>query len=50
MTKSLIDEFGVGVVFAPSAPVILLCPDGSSDFLRSGVKSADELKTAIESC
>jgi thiol-disulfide isomerase/thioredoxin len=48
MTKALIDEFGIGVVNAPSAPVVLICEDLSSRFLKGGVKSADELKSEIE--
>ena len=47
VTKKLIDEFGIGVVNAPSAPVILVCEDQSSRLLERGVKSADELKEEI---
>ena len=50
VTQSLIDEFGVGVVNAPSAPVILVCSDGSSSLLDRGVKSVDELKEAVAGC
>lgn len=48
MTKSLIDEFGIGVVNAPSAPVVLICEDQSTRLLERGVKSAEELKAHIE--
>ena len=49
MTNLLIDEFGLSVVNAPSAPMILVC-DGESQaahFLERGVKTADELKNSI---
>jgi len=49
-TLSLIDEFGIGVVNAPAAPVILICPDQSRRLLGRGLKSVDELKEAIGSC
>ena len=48
-TRALIDEFGVGIVNAPSAPVILIC-NGEARKLDSGLKSANELKGEIESC
>ncbi|WP_406660166.1 redoxin family protein [Methanolobus sp. ZRKC3] len=47
-TQSLIDQFGVGVVNAPSAPVILICEDQSTRLLRNGVKPAEELQEEIE--
>ncbi len=47
VTKKLIDEFGIGVVNAPSAPVILVCEDQSTRLLERGVKSAQELKDEI---
>jgi thiol-disulfide isomerase/thioredoxin len=50
MTQSLIDEFGVGIINAPSAPVVLICPDGTARQLGSGVKSAESLLAEIESC
>lgn len=46
-TQSLIDEYGVNVVNAPSAPVVLICNE-QSYFLESGVKKAEELKAHIE--
>jgi thiol-disulfide isomerase/thioredoxin len=48
LTQSLIDEFGVNVVNAPQAPVILICEDQSARLLERGVKSADKLKSEIE--
>lgn len=47
LTKALMDEFGLRIVSAPSAPVLLICEDQSTRFLRSGVKSADELLSEI---
>ena len=44
LTQSLIDEFGIGVINAPSAPVILIDSSKNARFLHSGIKSANELK------
>ena len=48
LTNALIDEFGLDVVSAPRAPVILICKDQSARFLKSGVKSADDLLSEVE--
>lgn len=48
LTQSLIDEFGVNVVNAPQAPVILICEDQSTRMLGRGVKSVETLKSEIE--
>jgi cytochrome oxidase Cu insertion factor (SCO1/SenC/PrrC family) len=48
LTQSLIDEFGIGVVNAPSSPVVVVCPDQSAHLLKTGVKSAQELKDSVE--
>jgi len=51
MTALLRDAFGLGVLSAPSAPVILVCPDQSAYFLQSGVKSASTLEAeALSQC
>jgi cytochrome oxidase Cu insertion factor (SCO1/SenC/PrrC family) len=50
MTQALIDEFGPGIVNAPSVPMILICPDGSYSKLGNGVKDVGELKEAVASC
>lgn len=51
LTQSLIDEFGVSIINAPSAPIILICPDQSqARLLKRGVKSSAELKEAIATC
>jgi len=44
LTQALIDEFGVGVVNAPSAPIILIAEDGSAKLLKNGLKSTEYLK------
>ncbi|MBT3363654.1 MAG: redoxin family protein [Chloroflexi bacterium] len=48
LTNALIDEFGLSVVSAPRAPVVLIFEDQSARFLRSGVKSAAELLSEVE--
>jgi len=50
LTQSLIDEFGVSIVNAPSVPMILVCEDGSFKKLGSGVKKVNELKAEIANC
>lgn len=47
-TQALIDEFGLVVVNAPRAPMILICEDQSTRLLRTGVKSADDLLAEVE--
>ena len=47
-TQSLIDQFGVSIVNAPSAPVVLICDDQKVRKLGSGVKSASQLKQEVE--
>jgi thiol-disulfide isomerase/thioredoxin len=48
MTQSLINEFGVEIVNAPSSPVILICEDQSARLLKRGLKSSDVLLEEIE--
>jgi thiol-disulfide isomerase/thioredoxin len=48
-TKSLIDEFGIQVANAPSAPIILVC-ETKTKLLDFGVKSVEELKQEVEAC
>lgn len=48
MTQSLVNEFGIIVASAPSAPVILVCEDGSSRLMKRGIKSVEELKRELE--
>jgi len=48
LTQALIDEFGLNFVSAPRAPVVLICEEQSTRFLRSGMKSAEELISEIQ--
>lgn len=48
LTESLIDEFGISVVNAPGAPVVLICEDQSARLLPRGLKSVEKLKEEIE--
>ena len=51
LTRDLIKEFGVGIVNAPSAPIILICPDQSYKVLeKKGIKSSLDLKQALDTC
>lgn len=47
LTEALIDEFGLEIVNAPRAPIVLICEDQSVRFLKSGVKSADDLLSEV---
>ena len=48
LTRSLIDQFGVGIVNAPSVPMILICPEnGRVRKLDSGIKSVNELTEEV---
>jgi len=48
LTKALIDKFGINIVNAPGAPVVMICSDGMSRLLPRGVKDADELNEEIK--
>lgn len=50
LTQQMIDEFGFEFVTAPSAPVVLVCPDQSYCLLERGVKTADRLRGEVEKC
>ena len=47
LTQTLISEFGLSVVNAPSAPVVLVCEDQETRLLSTGVKSSQELQNEI---
>jgi thiol-disulfide isomerase/thioredoxin len=47
MTKALITEFGLSIVSAPRAPVVLICEDQSTRFLKGGLKSTEQLENEI---
>jgi thiol-disulfide isomerase/thioredoxin len=46
VTQSLIDQFGQSIAHPPSAPVVLVCADGSRR-LKDGVKSAETLEQQV---
>lgn len=46
-TQSLIDQFGIDIVNAPSAPMILICDGEKARQLGSGVKSVETLKLEV---
>lgn len=50
MTQRLIDAFGLTVINAPQAPVVLIAEDGSARLLPNGVKLAKDLleETGLE--
>ena len=47
LTQQLIDQFGVGIINAPAAPVLLVCEDQSTRLLKRGVKRVDTLKEEL---
>lgn len=47
LTRALIGEFGVSVVNAPGAPVVLVCENQSARLLGRGVKSAEKLREEL---
>jgi len=47
-TQKLIDEFGVGIVSAPSVPTVVVCPDGTFEKLKGDVKSSEFLLEEIK--
>jgi thiol-disulfide isomerase/thioredoxin len=48
-TNELVKNFGLGVVNAPGAPVVIIWEDQNvASFLQSGVKSANTLKAIID--
>ncbi|NCN98633.1 hypothetical protein COU62_00310 [Candidatus Pacearchaeota archaeon CG10_big_fil_rev_8_21_14_0_10_35_219] len=49
MTQSLMSDFGNGIINAPSAPVVLICEDGSYRKLGGyGSRNVKELKEELE--
>lgn len=49
-TQMLIEEFGTGILNAPSVPIILICPNGMSRLLDRGLKDVAELQAEIGEC
>jgi thiol-disulfide isomerase/thioredoxin len=48
LTNSLRSEFGNTIISAPLVPMILICEDQSTRFLRSGIKTADDLLSEVD--
>jgi thiol-disulfide isomerase/thioredoxin len=48
LTRALIAEFGTAIVAAPSAPMILICPEEKARLLKRGVKKAARLQEEIQ--
>ena len=48
MTSSLVDDVGDRVVFAPQSPVVVVCPDGTTETLGKGA-SADTIAETLDS-
>jgi len=46
-TQSMIDQFGVDIVNAPSVPMVLICDGEKVRKLGSGIKSVDKLKEEV---
>jgi len=46
-TRALIKDFGIGIVNAPTAPIVLICEDGSTKFLGRGLKLTAALKSEL---
>lgn len=47
LSQLLIDEFGLGIVSAPSVPMVLVCEDQSFRMLQRGIKSKDVIKAQL---
>ena len=50
LTQALIDQYGITIASAAQAPIVLICPNGNSELLQNGLKTANELTQALESC
>ncbi|MDD1713047.1 MAG: redoxin family protein [Methanoregulaceae archaeon] len=48
LSRALLDQFGPEIISPSSAPIILVCGDGSSLKLPPGIKTAGSLKEALE--
>ncbi len=49
VTDSLVDAFGSSITVPPQSPVVVVC-GGEATRLSDGVKSADQLASAVEDC
>lgn len=51
VTRALVAEFTSAITVAPSAPVVVVCGDGSATYLsKSGVKSVDSIRSTADQC
>lgn len=50
VTQSLVDEFGLSFVNAPSVPMVIVCSDGRAGKLPNGLKDINELRAAVAAC
>ncbi|MCU0631873.1 MAG: redoxin domain-containing protein [Methanolinea sp.] len=50
MTGSLMDHFGPVVVNPASAPVMVICHEGSARLLATGIKSSSSLSSSLAVC
>lgn len=51
MTQSLVAQFGPGIVNAPSAPIIIVCPDKTSfKVSKNGAKDVEDLQQELAKC
>jgi thiol-disulfide isomerase/thioredoxin len=48
LTNALTEDFGLIIISASSAPVILICPDQSTRFLGRGIKLSDKLLAEVQ--
>ncbi|MFB6294823.1 MAG: TlpA family protein disulfide reductase [Candidatus Nanohaloarchaea archaeon] len=48
LTQALVDQFGPSILNAPLAPMIVVCPNGTTERLPNGVKPASELQSAVD--
>lgn len=49
MTSELVDEYGQQVAIAPQSPVIVVCPDSSTQTLSKGA-STEDIENAVANC
>lgn len=51
VTRSLVAEFTAAITVAPSAPVVVVCEDGSATYRsKSGIKSAETIRSTAGDC
>ncbi len=48
MIQDLINTFGRSITNAPLAPMVVVCPDGTTERLQNGVKPAETIPSAVD--